>query len=298
MFSVRDQSELVLSGVTLADNKLSGIAVRGSAKARLLAQTTIKNTASVACCGQSSVRLSDTATLEMVDSKIEASPATGVLIDDTTSGTGTAAQTVSLKGSAITGSKGSAIGALVTTLAHPTVTIESSSLTGNGAGVSLGKGGIVDIKSSFINDNKTSSCGAGVFLGGTTVVSSLKIRSTEIKNNCAAGVSFQGAAGSSFDLGRGNAPGQNTLSGNGTSGVGGVTLETSAAIVAHAAGNTWIASVQSASATGTYAVPTGQNKLDVTGAQTGANYVIKGSAAASITLRLAENACLPQGTCN
>jgi hypothetical protein len=244
------------------------------------------------------VHLNDTATLEMVDSKIEASPTTGILIDDTIAGTGTATQTVSLKGSSITGSKGSAIGSSVTILSHPTLTIESSTITGNGAGVSLGKGGVVDIKTSFINDNKAVSCGAGVFLGGATVVSSLKIRSTEIKNNCAAGVSFQGAAGSSFDLGRGNAPGQNTLTGNGTSGVGGVTLEPGAALVAYASGNTWTASVQAASATGTYAVPSGQNKLDVTGAQTGANYVIKGSAAASTTLRLAENACIPQATCN
>jgi len=36
----------------------------------------------------------------------------------------------------------------------------------------------------------------------------------------------------------------------------------------------------------------------VTGAQIGQNYAIKGSAAASIVVRLAENACIPQATCN
>lgn len=298
IFSVRDQSELVLSGVTLLDNKLSGINVRNTAKARLIAQTAIKNTASGACCGQSAVRLSDNATLEMTDSKIESTPAPGIVIDDVSSGTGTAQQSVNLKNSSIVGSTSAAIRASATSGAHPTLTLEGATLTGNSGGISLALGGIVDIKSSFINDNKAGLCGAGVFLGGNAALSSLKIRGTELKNNCGAGVQFQGAAGSTFDLGRGDALGQNTLTGNGTTGVGGISLETAAALVAFAAGNTWIPSVQSASATGAYAVPGGQNKLDVTGVQTGANYVIKGSAAANITLRLAENACVPQATCN
>lgn len=295
LFAVRDASELVLTGVTLADNKLSGIAARNTAKVRVTSSSTIKNTASVACCGQSSIRLQDTALLEVTDSKIEAAPAPAILIDDV-SATGSAKQTVSLSNSSITGSTHGIL-SLATSGALPTVSLDGVAIANNGTGISLQSGGVLVIKASTINDNKTP-CGPGIYLGKASAVSSLELRSTQVKNNCTAGIQFLGAAGSSIDLGRGNSLGQNTITGNGTSGVGGLTVETAAAIVAYAAGNTWNPSVQAASASGTYAVPTGQNKLDVTGAQIGQNYAIKGSAAASIVVRLAENACIPQATCN
>lgn len=295
LFLVRDASELVLSGVTLTDNKLSGVAARNTAKVRLTSQTSFKNTASLACCGQSSVRLQDASLLEMTDSKIEGASAPAILVGDATAG-GSAAPTLNLKNASLTGNSHGIL-SLSTITAVPTVTLDGVTIGSNGGGISLQSGGLVDIKASAIKDNKTP-CGPGIYIGKPSVVSSLKMRSTEVKNNCTAGVQFLGAAGSTLDLGRGDSLGQNTLSGNGVSGVGGLTVETAAAITAYAAGNTWIASVQGASGTGTYAVPTGQNKLDVTGAVIGQNYAIKGSAAASIVIRLAENACIPQQTCN
>jgi hypothetical protein len=299
MFSVTEQSELVLDGVTLEDNAHTGARVVGSAKLVVQNGSVIRSTASVACCNQASIIVGGTATFELLDSVIEGSPATGVQLV-----TGTpkvVARRASINDSAYT-----AISAEVYSDAYPNITLEDVELIGNSAGIFSNYDATIDIRDSVISDNNRSGCGTGLSLNPAQA-NVIKLRGTTIRNHCNSGASLEGGAGSMFDLGRGNDPGLNVFIGNNptnTLSQAQISVTVPAATIVYAAGNTWMAGAQGAAASDSVAPPPGQyavvsgNVHDVTGAvPTGVNYVIRGAGAATTTLRLAEAACVPTNTC-
>jgi hypothetical protein len=240
-----------------------------------------------------------TATLELLDSVIEDSPATGIKLL-----TGT--PTVVARHASITGSAYTAINAEVYSDSYPNITLEDVELSGNNAGIFSNYGATIDILDSVITDNNRSGCGTGLLLNATQV-NRVKLRGTTISAHCNSGASIVGGAGSMFDLGRGNDPGLNVFVGNNptnTAGQSQISVNVPAATIVYAAGNTWMPGVQAAAAADSVAPPPGQyaviagNVRDVTGSvPTGGNYVILGAGAASTTLRLAEAACVPTNTC-
>jgi len=86
-----------------------------------------------------------------------------------------------------------------------------------------------------------------------------------------------GGAGSVFDLGTAAQPGGNTILGNSTTRPG-VRVGVASGVTVNAVGNTWVATQQGASSTGTY----GGNLVVTSGS--GQNYVISGG-----SLRLSGN---------
>jgi hypothetical protein len=299
MFSVTEQSELVLDGVTLDGNAHSGVRVVDSAKLLVQNGSVIRSTASVACCNQASVIVAGTATFELVDSVIEDSPSTGVQLL-----TGT--PTVVARHASITGSAYTAIRAEVYSDSYPSITLEDVELSGNGSGIFSNYGATIDILDSVISDNNRGGCGAGLLLNATQV-NSVKLRGTTISAHCSSGASIVGGAGSTFDLGRGNDPGLNVFVGNNptnTAGQAQIAVNVPAGTMVYAAGNTWTPGVQGAAAAGSVTPPPGQYAvspglvMDVVGSvPTGGNFVILGAGANNTTLRVAESACVPTNTC-
>jgi hypothetical protein len=290
MFMVREQSELVLDGVTLENNQHSGVVVDGSARAIVRNNSVIRNTASVACCNQSSLRVGGTGRLELLDSTITAAPTSPIVL---TAGT----PNLLLRNATLTNNVGYAIMGAIYSDALPTIRIENSRLNDNHGGVYSNYATTLNISGSEINRNGSPSisCSQGISLN-PAVVNNLTLRNTQVVGNCSAGIIVGGAAGSAFDLGRGNSPGGNTFTGNSaTDNLGNLRVQLGAAGTVYASGNTWEPGVQSAASAGStdplpgrYKVTAG-TALNVTGAQAGRNYAIIGSLAASTTLRLAEN---------
>jgi hypothetical protein len=299
MFSVTEQSALVLDGVTLQGNAHSGVRVVGNGSLVVQNGSVIRSTASVACCNQGSVIVGGTATFELIDSDIEDSPATGIQLV-------TGAPTVIARHASITGSAYTAINAEIYSDSYPSITLEDVELSGNGTGVFSNYGASIDILDSVITDNDGNGCGTGLSLNATQV-NLIKLRGTTISDHCNSGAAIVGGAGSTFDLGRGDDPGLNVFVGNNPSSTAGqaqISVNVPAATVVYAAGNTWMPGVQAAAAANSVSPPPGQyaviagNVRDVTGSvATGGNYVILGAGAASTTLRLAEAACVPSNTC-
>jgi hypothetical protein len=168
---------------------------------------------------------------------------------------------------------------------EPTVTLTNSVLqnfTSNA--INLPLGGTLSITGGQIKDNG----GAGVRLGGVAApgfysgLYTLTVRNATIANNGnaqadGAGLLLNGAAGSVLDLGSAAQPGGNTILGL-NSGKPGVRIGTTAGNTVNAVGNTWVASQQGASSTGTYS-----GNLVVTSGS-GQNYAVTSGA-----LRLSGN---------
>lgn len=168
---------------------------------------------------------------------------------------------------------------------EPTVTLTNSVLqnfTSNAINLSLG--GTLSITGGQIKDNG----GAGVRLGGVAApgfysgLYTLTVRNATIANNGStqadgAGLLLNGAAGSVLDLGSAAQPGGNTILGLNSSKPG-VRVGTTAGNTVSAVGNTWVASQQGASGTGTYS----GNVLVTSGS--GQNYAVTSGA-----LRLSGN---------
>ncbi|MBM4364539.1 MAG: right-handed parallel beta-helix repeat-containing protein, partial [Deltaproteobacteria bacterium] len=300
VFVVDEQAELVLDAFTLTASTLSGIQVRGSAKATVRGGSLLEGAGSSACCNQSGVNVSGSATFELLASRIDGSRGPGILCS------GAGAPTILLRDAEVTGGTGHGIEGRIYSDCRPTLTLERSKITGNRSGIYLNYGGDLTITDSFIDDNgsTTTQCGSGIHYNDASRAQSLVMRRTSVQRNCQHGVLLDGAATSVFDLGRGDDPGVNTLSGNHVGGAyANLYVEANETLTVHAAGNTWEPGVQGAAASGSTSPLPGQydlvsaNTRDVTGAQSGVNHIIAGANAATSTLRLAEAACVPAGTC-
>ncbi len=264
--------------------------VTDTAKLTLRNKTLVKNTRTLVAALQ--------AQLTLDDASIEDAPGAAI-----TASSG--APTITLTNASVTNGQNVAITAPIYSGARPTLTLTNSKLNANQGGVFLNYGGTVVITGSEINDNgSTGSCQSSLHFNDVSQVSSLLLRGTSIQRNCSTGIELDGAAASTFDLGRGDDLGGNTIAGNGGAGTNpNLLLDANAALTVYAAGNTWDAGVQGAAPVGSvtplpgrFAVVTG-NTLDLTGVQTGKNFEVQGAGAALTVLRLAENACVPQGGC-
>jgi hypothetical protein len=296
LFMVNGDSELVLDGVSLIDNKHGGVAVVGTAKATIKNGSSIKNTSANACCNQAPVRVGVNGELEIIDSTIEGSPTVGIRFTEGT-------PKLLLDGATITGSASYALFAQVYSDAYPTITITDTTISNNANGFYFNYDTTLEIRDSFIRDNGASS-GRGLYLN-PAAVHHVFIRGTEFSGHGAEALTANGTTGSTFDLGRGNDLGGNDFSGNGlAAGYANVSLTLAANMTVYAAGNTWDAGAQGAAPLGSadplpghYAVSSG-DVLDVSGAQqTSLNYDILGGNAGTSTLRLAEKACAVTSTC-
>ena len=289
LFMVYEDGELVLDAVTMEDNDHNGVVAVGSSRAVIQNGSLIRNTGANACCNQTAVHVGGTAEMEIIDSAIENSPSGSVLL---TAGT----PSLKLVNSNIVGGASAAINAYIYSESLPTVTIEGSTISNNGNGLFFNYDTTLDIEGSFIEDNNAAS-GRGIALNFSQV-NNVKLRNTVISGHGYEGVQAYGTTGSVFDFGRGNDLGGNTLAGNtlaDAASTGNVTVLVAANMTVYAAGNTWD-NVQAAVA-GEYAVSSG-NVLDVSGTAPGPNYAINGADAATTTLRLAEDACVPTNSCN
>jgi hypothetical protein len=290
----REQAEITLDGASFVNSTAIVAAASASGKISIINNSVLRGIASA-------VSLTGTAQLTVDSSRIE--NATGAAI---TTANGT--PTILLSNSTITGGARNAIVADVYSEGRPIITITDSKLNDNQGGIYLNYGGTVDISKSEINDNDdgVAGCSYGIYFNNGSTVSSLKLRETSVQRNCLFGLWLDGPAGSTFDLGRGNDLGKNVITGNttGTTPKTNLRLNASVALTVYAAGNTWTAGAQGAAAAGStnplpgqYAVTSG-NFRDLTGAQAGENFTVAGAQAAGSKIRVAENACVPAGTCN
>ena len=290
LFTAVDDSVLVLDGVTLEDNEFSGVVATGNAKLTIKNGSLIRNTASKACCNQGPVRVEGMAQLELLDSDIEGSPTSAINL---TTGT----PKITIRRSKLVGSREGAIVSAIGSNSYPTIVLEDVELRDNVRGIYSNYGASIDIVNSVVTDNGLRGCEAGLHLN-LTQVNHVKLRGTTVFGHC--GLALVGSAGSSFDLGRGNDPGLNVLTGDPVkTGYARVSIDVAAGIVVYAAGNTWLAGEQGSGPAGSslplpgqYAVVTGHVR-DVTGpVSSGANYQIS-----SGVIRLAEDPCAVNDSC-
>jgi hypothetical protein len=139
-----------------------------------------------------------------------------------------------------------------------TVTLSNAAITGHS------KRGVFIFGNSTTPPtiNITNSSFNGNLIGLETAGRvNLKMRGTNVKSNTSVGIKLTGATTSSFDLGAVEEPGNNTFTGNTTTG-----LRLEALLTLNAVGNTWNANQQGADAQGKYAA---QLK---SGSETGLNY--------------------------
>ena len=290
LFTAADDSVLVLDGVTLQDNDIYGVVATGNAKLTIKNGSLFRTTAPNTCCKHGHVGLGGMAQLELLDSDIEGSPSSAIDL-----GAGT--PQITIRRSKLSGSREGAIKSAIGSNSYPTIVLEDVELRDNVRGIYSNYGATVEITNSVITDNGLLGCEGSLYLNPTQV-NHVKLRGTTVIGHC--GLGLVGAAGSSFDLGRGNDPGLNVLTGNPVNkGYARVSIDVAAGIVVYAAGNTWLAGEQGSGAAGSsqplpgqYAVATGHVR-DVTGpVSTGANYQI-----ASGLIRLAEDPCVVNDSC-
>ncbi len=233
----------------------------------------------------SGFNLSSSAAIAVLDDPPEQSQATLQITDSTLSKNG--------------------FGVLVTPPCFAQITLDAVEITDNSFGgvfcpgnCTLNmSGGRVSGNAGYALETYWSYYG-GLYFAGPNKAYDIKLRGVTIEDNrnlvvngntnteANSGITLAGSAASVFDLGTGADPGGNTFVGNNTgNATSNLNVKANAAVVVSAVGNTFDPSIQTASATGTYALGTapcsaGSCNL-IAGA--GANYRVT-----SGTLRLAE----------
>ncbi len=289
---VRDSGKLVLDGTTLIDATFSGIAVHNAGTAIVKNKSVLDTVGSNACCNQAAISAANTAKIEVIDSTIIRARASAIVLR-----TGTPA--VKLEKATVEAANGVAVSAAIYSDSFPSLQIKDSTIKGNRDGIYLNYAATLDIQGSSIIDNgSAASCGRGITMNGGSQKNTVNIRSTTIKNNCNGGIALTGGSVDSvYDFGTKASAGANTFTLNNPNaqpGVANLILRFPAGATVSAVGNTWDPGVQGAAPAGNvtpppgqYAVPGGETVLEVTGATSGANYLLGENAAATV-LRLAE----------
>jgi hypothetical protein len=287
MIAVLDEADLKLEVVNIEDSTQAVLAVRNSASA-LIDGCTITNS-------KSPIVIGNTGYVMLLNSEIVDATTAAVSFD---SGT----PEIEIQDSAIVGSAGPALNSAIYSDGLPTITMEESTLEDNASAIYSNYSATITLDNCDLLNNGAAS-GWAIDLNETQV-HHLYLRGTIVTGHPSGGIQAVGAAGSTFDFGRGNSLGNNTFTGNDTndSGQANMVIQVAANVTVYAAGNTWEPDVQDAAPLGSVNPLPGQyapdgETWDVIGAASGQNFIISGADAATTTLRLAELPCVPTSSC-
>jgi len=256
-------SKLTLDGVTLRNRKAAGVSMVGASSLVLQNGTVLDNVGPVGTFA-GAVHMSSTGSLTMDHAQITNSPGSAIWVDMLPS-----APALNFSQSTIANNAQAGIVSgygFVGTIA--TITADGLSLTNNNYGIYWQ--GAAATSFDLRNSTITSNSSVGVSVSGVPGTS-FKLRGSTVSGNTVDGVYLYGSM--TADLGTAAAPGGNSFSTNGTTG-----LHTAfnAGQTANAAGNTWAPGQQGADANGRYSTPPSYTPVPKTGPMGGVNFKIDG----------------------
>jgi Protein of unknown function (DUF1565) len=257
-------SKLTLDGATLRNRKAAGVSMGGASSLVLQNGTVLDNVGPVGTFA-GAVHVSSTGSLTMDHAQITNSPGSAIWVDMLPS-----APALNFTQSTIANNAQAGIVSgygFVGTMA--TITADGLSLTNNNYGIYWQ--GAAATSFDLRNSTITGNTSVGVSVSGVPGTS-FKLRGSTVSRNTVDGVYLSGSM--TADLGTAAAPGGNTFSTNGTTG-----LHTAfnAGQTANAVGNTWTPGQQGADANGRYSTPPSYTPVPKTGPIGGVNFKIDGA---------------------
>lgn len=257
-------SKLTLDGATVRNRKAAGVSMVGASNLVLQNGTVLDNVGPVGTFA-GAVHISSTGSLTMDHAQITNSPGSAIWVDMLPS-----APALNFIQSTIANNAQAGIVSgygFVGTIAS--ITADGLSLTNNNYGIYWQ--GAAATSFDLRNSTITGNTSVGVSVSGVPGTS-FKLRGSTVSGNSVDGVYLSGSM--TADLGTAAAPGGNSFSTNGTTG-----LHTAfnAGQTANAVGNTWTPGQQGADANGRYSTPPSYTPVPKTGPIGGVNFKVDGA---------------------